>query len=89
MVGQSSRATSWWYHKSVPVPLQVAVREAGATSVTYGCLSQWNLIPDARNTMSSLVKLSIHYVEMDPVRESQGSFNNLLIDKVNYSDDAY
>jgi len=26
---------------------------------------------------------------MDPVRESQGSFNNLLIDEVNYSDGAY
>ena len=26
---------------------------------------------------------------MDPVRESHGSFNDMLMDKVNYSDEAY
>lgn len=47
---------------------------------------QWNFILDTRYTVSSL---SCRLRSMDPVRETQGSFNNMLIDKVNCSDEAY
>ena len=30
-----------------------------------------------------------HHAEMDTIRESQQSFNNLIVDEVDYSEDAY
>jgi hypothetical protein len=72
---------------SLSVHLRVTAREAGGTVPPYGCSSQWYF-----NTRCEIqgeqFRIAIHYAEMDPIRESQEIFDNLVDNEVDYSDDA-
>lgn len=72
---------------SLSVHLRVTAREAGGTVPPYGCSSQWNFYTRCE-IHGEQFRIAIHYAEMDPVRESQDSFDNLVDNEVDYSDDA-